>query len=709
MGKPQKSNAAHTNRLIREASPYLLQHAHNPVDWFPWCSEAIEKAREEDKPIFLSIGYSACHWCHVMERESFEDEEIAEVLNTRFVSIKVDREERPDLDDIYMRTVQLMTGSGGWPLSIFLTPGLEPFFGGTYFPPRDLHGRIGFKSVLLGISKMWLQRRPELVANARQVTAIIREMAQTGADGADLDPAVIDRVVEKLATSFDPSSGGFGPAPKFPPASALVLLLRYHRRASAQPSAALHPPNRLMEMAEITLERMACGGIYDQIGGGFHRYSVDDLWLVPHFEKMLYDNALLTEAYLEAYQATGKPLYRRIAKETMDYVLRDMRAAGGGFCSSEDADSAGKEGVFYLWKRDDVAAICGADDAPIVLAYYDIRDAGNFTSHEPYHDGMNIPHVPRSPESVAREFGLSLSELETRLQRARQKLMSARNGRERPGRDDKILTAWNALMISALAKAYEILGEEPYLEAAVRAARFVLTEMTEDDALMRTYRDGRRRIPAFLEDYAFFSNALLDVYEAALDPEWFVEAQRIADSMLARFWDPQGGGFFTTEENEENLLVRMKPWYDGAEPSGNSMAASVLLRLHKYTGRREYLEKAERVLRAGLKAASDMPETVLKMLHVLDAYLNPAPEIVIVGPWGREDVRAMLDGVRSLYLPNKTIAHGDPTLAGEGRAPIPLLADKPMIDNRATAYVCRNFQCEPPITEVGRLIEVLQR
>ena len=602
---------AYTNRLARETSPYLLQHAHNPVSWYPWGEEAFAKARREHKPIFLSIGYSACHWCHVMERESFENKDVAAILNAEFVSIKVDREERPDVDRIYMTAVQMMTGSGGWPLTVFLTPDLEPFFGGTYFPTKDRFGRPGFKSLLTQLAGLWEDQRPEIRKRAADAARAISQHLESSAAGrADADDpgAAVRKAVRALAYSYDQKWGGFGSQPKFPPSGTLGLLMRRYE--------ATHDDS-LLRMVTHTLDRMSCGGMYDQLGGGFHRYSVDRKWLVPHFEKMLYDNALLAGQYLEAYRLTKRPLYRRIAVETLDYVIRDMTNPSGGFHSAEDADSEGEEGKFYVWTREEIDAALGSD-AGLFADYYGVTATGNF-------EGKNILHTGVSIEELARARNTAPKDVETRLDELRAKLLETRSARIRPGKDDKILASWNGLMISSFAKGYRILGEKRFLETALEAARFVKMRMMDKSGsrLFRTYRKGEARIPAYLDDYASMANAFIDIHEASLDPGWLSDAERLTKEMIGLFWDEQGHGFYFTSGQHKNLLARAKPYSDSSVPSGNSTAAVVLLRLSELRNRQDYGLRAIQTVRAAVRTVGDYPQAYPFMLSAADMLANP--------------------------------------------------------------------------------------
>ena len=514
------------NRLINETSPYLLQHAHNPVDWYPWGSEALERASKEDRPILLSIGYSACHWCHVMEHESFEDASIAQVMNDNFVNIKVDREERPDLDQIYMTAVQMMTGSGGWPLTVFLLPGGEPFFGGTYFPPEDRYNRPGFRRVLPAISDAYRTRRQELVDNSKTIVEQIGRQVSPQFEGGAIDTSLLDAAYRALGSRFDPREGGFGGAPKFPPSMSIDFLLRYHHRTGDE---------HALQMATLTLDKMAYGGMYDQAGGGFHRYSTDERWLVPHFEKMLYDNALLARAYLDAYRSTGRPLYKRIAEETLDFVVREMRDPSGAFYSTQDADSEGVEGKFYVWDLEEFRDIVGAD-ADLLAKYFDVTEHGNF-------EGRNILNISRPPELFSKLESVPLEDLEARAKAAKKKLYAAREKRVKPGRDEKILTDWNGLMLRAFAEAAAYLGRDDYRSIAESNAGFILSTLWDGSRLLHNFKDGRARFNGYLDDYANLADGLFALYELTFDYKWLDHAIKIVDRMIEQFWDDERGGF----------------------------------------------------------------------------------------------------------------------------------------------------------------------
>lgn len=690
------AGAAHCNRLAQETSPYLLQHALNPVNWYPWGDEALARAKELDRPIFLSIGYSACHWCHVMERESFENLLIAQALNDHFVSIKVDREERPDLDEIYMAAVVAMTGSGGWPMSVFLTPDLIPFYGGTYYPPVDMYGRPGFPTVLKAVANAWKDRRDEVLRSAQGM----REHLEGHLGGTESSTrgsivnALLENAALQLRHTFDATHGGWGGAPKFPSSGAIQLLLRQHLR---------EPQAGHTHIAAFTLSAMANGGIYDHLGGGFHRYSVDEQWLVPHFEKMLYDNAQLAQAYLEGWQVTGNPQYRRVVEETIDYVLRDMQDASGAFYSTEDADSEGQEGKFYLWTEAELRDRLGRDRASLFCACYNVRREGNFSSHEAYHRGQNILHVRRPLSEAAAEFGLNEQEAEDLLASARQVLLEARGQRVHPAKDDKIISAWNGLMLSALAQAARVFNADSYREAAERAAKFLFTEMYGGGRLLRTARGGVARLQGYLDDYAFVANAFLDLYECTFNPRWLHAAQELAESMQEYFWDSeQGAGFFYTAKHHRDVLLRTRPTYDGAEPSGNSIAALLLLRLSRTLNNPEYYHRAVQVLEANAGLMQRAPQGYLKMLCAVDFALGPGNEIALLFP-GQIDLNdPLLRLVQQQYLPRTVVAAaaGD---SGETGQTVPLLSGRGAIEGRTSAYVCRNFTCDLPVTDPAAL------
>jgi len=671
------------NRLAGETSPYLLQHAGNPVDWYPWGPEALERARAEDKPILLSIGYAACHWCHVMERESFEDERIAALMNERFVSIKVDREERPDLDAIYMDAVQAMTGSGGWPLTAFLTPDGEPFYAGTYFPPTPRHGMPSFRQVLDGVAEAWRDRREEITAQGARIVEHIGRAAQLAASDLPLTDDLAGAAFERLAQGFDAPWGGFGGAPKFPQPMTLEFVLRCAVRD--RPGA--------HEMLTTTLDRMAGGGIYDHVGGGFARYATDGAWHVPHFEKMLYDNAQLARLYTRAWQVTGEARYRRVARETLGYLLREMRHPEGAFFSSQDADSEGVEGRFYTWSWDELVALAG----PAVARYLGARPGGTW-------EGTNVLWRPVSVEDVAAEEGLAAEELASEVEEALPRLFSEREARVRPATDDKVLTAWNALAIGAFAEAGRAFGEPALVEAAVRCARFVLERLRDERGrLLRSWRGGVAGRPGFADDHALMASACLTLYETTFDVRWFEEARGLADDLLDRFWDRERGGFFQTAEDAEPLLLRPKDLYDNAVPSGSSAAAEVLLRLALLTGDRRYEDAGASALRLVREVMAGAPTGFGHALCALDLYLGPAREVAIVGDPSSEATRALADEVTvAAYRPNVVLAVADPHDARSISA-VPLLSDRAALDGRPTAYVCERFSCKLPVTDVEGL------
>jgi len=675
----------HTNALIHETSPYLLQHAHNPVDWHPWGEEALARAKREDKPILLSFGYSACHWCHVMAHESFENEEIAALMNKYFVCIKVDREERPDLDTIYMAAVQRMTGRGGWPMTVFLTPDQVPFYGGTYFPPEDRHGIPGFRRILLGVAQAYRDRRDDFHRAVHEMERALRNSGNPDAVPGKLDPAVLDSAVSGIIRNYDARFGGFGSAPKFPPSMALSFLLRSYLRTGEE---------RYLEIVNTTLTKMACGGMYDQIGGGFHRYSVDAQWLVPHFEKMLYDNALLSRVYIDAWLMTRNDLYRTIAEETLDYVAREMTSPEGGFYSSQDADSEGKEGLFFLWRADEIKAILGDADGNLFCRYFGVTPEGNF-------EGKNILFVPRPADVVARLNNVTEERVREVIRRGRRMLFQVRESRVKPGRDEKILTAWNGLMLRAFAEAANALDSEEYRRIAVRSGEFLLATLRVEDGLLRSYINGQARFRAYLEDYAFLSDGLLSLYEATFEARWFREAESLAEQMIRKFWDPQGKGFFFTPEDHETLIHRPMEFYDNAIPSGNSAAASALLRLWRYSGEDKWLRYAVSIMKTAAGMMQEYPSAFPYMLCALDFYLAKATEIAVVGDPGDPQTRELLNEIFHCYYPNKVVA------CGIGND-VPLLQNRPQIQSRPTAYVCRNFACDLPVTAARDLGERLK-
>jgi hypothetical protein len=679
------------NRLIHETSPYLLQHAYNPVEWYPWGREALEAAKQRNSPILLSIGYSACHWCHVMERESFENEAIAALMNRWFVCIKVDREERPDLDEIYMAaTVAMNQGQGGWPMTVFLTPEQEPFFAGTYFPPEGRWGRPGFPDLLKKIADVWSHDPNQVRQQARDLTSRLQREWQTPAP-VTVSEQVLDSVVSEYRQDFDSRFGGFGRAPKFPPAAGLSLLLRCHRR-TGDPAA--------LEMVTTTLNAMAAGGIYDHIGGGFARYSTDERWLVPHFEKMLYDNALLAKTYLEAFQVTGDAAYRNVVTEVLDYIRREMTDAEGGFYSATDADSEGVEGKFFVWTPEEVArAVGNEEEARRFCACYDISPQGNW-------EHKSIPNRMRPLDAIARELHVTTDELNDTIRRVRPLLYAARTQRVPPGLDDKIITAWNGMMISAMAEAARVLGRSDYLDAACKAANFLLqAHRTDDGRLLRTSRHGRAHLDAVLEDYAFLGEALIDVYEASGEGRYLEAAQGLAERLMRSFQDADQGGFFTTGKEHEALIVRGREGADGATPSGNAVAAMFLARLSFHFDRADFREAAVGAVRAYGKQLTRYPRGFAKTLAVVDFLAEGPVELALVGAPDDPRYGAIRDAMREAYLPNRIVAISH---RGDGVSPHPLLSGKRTVNGSPALYICRNFSCQQPLTEATAVADTLR-
>ncbi|GAB7056049.1 MULTISPECIES: thioredoxin domain-containing protein [unclassified Paenibacillus] len=682
------------NRLANEKSPYLLQHAYNPVDWYPWGKEAFDRAKKENKPVFLSIGYSTCHWCHVMERESFEDEEVAELLNRDYVSIKVDREERPDVDHLYMSVCQAMTGQGGWPLTIIMTPEKKPFFAGTYFPKARRYGRHGLMDILPQIAGKWKENQDKVIEIGEQVVEETQKRLIANLEG-DLSEGLLDRAFEMYERMFDASYGGFGDAPKFPTSHNLSFLLRYWKRTGNE--KALH-------MVEKSLDAMFRGGMYDHIGYGFARYSTDEKWLVPHFEKMLYDNALLTMTYVEAYQATGKRWYADVAEQIIAYVLRDMTDPQGGFYSAEDADSEGEEGKFYVWSPQEVKQVLGEEEGELYCEVYDITEDGNFEGH-------SIPNlIHATVETMARLKQLDELKLKERLEASRQKLFAHREQRIHPHKDDKILTSWNGLMIMALAKAAKALDNPEYADAAKKAAAFILTKLRrEDGRLLARYRDGESAYLGYADDYAFLVWGLIELYEATFEPDYLRQAVELNDEMLRLFWDEAKGGLFFYGEDGEQLFTRPKEIYDGAMPSGNSAAALNLQKLSRYTYNAALSQKAEQQLKAFAGSVERYPSGHALFLMAVDFAYGAPTEIVIAGDPVKDDTQAMIREVRQSFLPNALtiLRTSDPAVAEETGRLIPLVQDKLPLGGRATVYVCENYACQSPVSDLEELRELL--
>lgn len=711
-----KPNSEPTNRLAHEKSPYLLQHQHNPVDWYPWGEEAFEKARREQKPIFLSVGYSTCHWCHVMAHESFENPDTAKVMNEHFVCIKVDREERPDVDRVYMTFVQATTGSGGWPMSVFLTPDLKPFYGGTYFPPDSKFGRPGFTSLLLKIADAWKTDHANVVASAANAVAALKEMSSSTTKAGGVELKHVMAAFDILAKSYDEEWGGFGRSPKFPHPVSLNLLLRVYARegpASRDGKAALG-------MTLATLEKMAAGGMHDHLGGGFHRYSVDRFWHIPHFEKMLYDQGQLANSYVDAFQITGDAAHQKVARDICDYVLRDLLDPAGGFYSAEDADSLlahGKpehgEGAFYIWTRAEIDQILSAEDAAIFRRFYGVEDAGNAPEGSDPHDefkGKNTLIRRLSVDEGAKEFGKSAGDIEQSLARSRQTLFELRARRPRPHLDDKIITAWNGYMISALARAGATFGEPRYLAAAERSAKFIRQELWKDGALIRSYRKGASNVPGFADDYASLIAALLDLYEADFDITWLKWAAELQARQDALFWDAEHGGYFSVGSSSPDILIRMKEDYDGAEPSPNSLSAMNLWRLSQITVSDELRAKAEKTVSAFAEVLGRAPQAMPQMLCAAEAMLAKPRQIVIAGQRDHPSTQALLREVRTRYIPNKLVLLAD---AAEGQAwlgqKLEFLRTVAPVDGKPAAYVCENFVCQLPVTEPEKLRALLAK
>jgi uncharacterized protein YyaL (SSP411 family) len=675
----------HTNRLARETSPYLLQHRHNPVDWHPWGPEALERARAEDKPVLLSVGYSACHWCHVMERESFENEEIAALMNRLFVNIKVDREERPDLDQIYMQAVQSMTGHGGWPMTVFLTPDGVPFYGGTYFPPEDRHGMPAFPRLLEGVAEAYRERRGEVVEAGKQLLEQMRQGEGLRSSASLLTDGILFSAYQALSGEFDSREGGMGRAPKFPQPMNWEFLLRYWKRTGSV---------QAQDMADLTLTKMARGGMYDQLGGGFHRYSVDGQWLVPHFEKMLYDNAQLASLYLHGWLATGDDEYRRVCEETLDYLLREMTHASGGFFSAQDADSEDVEGKFFVWSEEEITAVLGdAEMSRAALAYWGVDKGPNFEGH-------SILFVPREPSDVAETLGITEERLAELIAAARTRLYAVRDKRVHPGLDDKVLASWNGLALAAFAEAGRVLDRPDYIAAAVKNADFVISQMRPGDRLLRSWKDGQAKIKGYLEDYAMVGVGLLTLYEATFDRRWLDESRRLAEQALTLFWEDGDGIFFDTGTDHEALVVRPRNLFDNAVPCGTSVAIEWLLKLAVLFGEERFEAVALKALRPIADLMTRYPSGFGRYLSALDFHLGPVAEVALVWPAGG-DAGSLVATAFQGYRPNRLVvgsAAGSSAAAG-----LPLLADRPAIDGKPTAYVCRRYVCQLPVTDPAAL------
>jgi uncharacterized protein YyaL (SSP411 family) len=688
------------NRLIHEKSPYLLQHAYNPVDWYPWGDEALEKARKENKPIFMSIGYSTCHWCHVMEKESFADTQVAQLMNEAFVSVKVDREERPDLDHIYMTVCQILMRSGGWPLNIIMTPDRKPFYAATYLPKHSRLGRIGMVDLIPRIREVWNSRQDEVLESAEKIVGVLQTVEE-GSLGDDLGTATLDRAYEELSQRFDQKYGGFSVAPKFPTPHNFFFLLRYWRRTADE---------KALQMVEKTLHEMRKGGVYDQIGFGFHRYATDAEWLVPHFEKMLYDQALLAMAYVEAFQATGKEEYEQTAREVFDYVLRDMTSPAGGFYSAEDADSEGEEGKFYVWTDEALRDALPDEEAEVIIRAFNVKKEGNFREEATGRTlGSNILHIRQSLQEIASDLKISPEELLRRLETGRRKLFVIRERRPHPYKDDKILTDWNGLMIAALAKGARALESEVYAEAARKAAQFIIDHLHSDRGrLLHRYRDGQAGIMATADDYAFFIWGLVELYEATFDAQYLEKALALNEDMLKHFWDEKSGGFFFTPDDGEELIVRKKEINDAAIPSGNSVAMLNLLRLARLTGKPELEVRASQIERAFSNIAKQLPSGYTQLMSSVDFGIGVSYEVVIVGDSEANDTREMISALRSRFIPNMVVlfrptGEKSPEIAGIAS----FIQNYRGVDGKATAYVCMDHACHAATTDIGEMLAKL--
>ena len=688
IGTKHEMKSNYQNRLISEPSPYLQQHAGNPVDWYPWGDEAFARARQENKPIFLSIGYSTCHWCHVMAHESFQDPEVARLMNETFISIKVDREERPDIDNVYMTVCQMATGSGGWPLTIIMTPEKEPFFAGTYIPKETRFGNIGMLELIPRVRQLWATRQTEVLESAANLKAALQQNSAT-TPGKELNEADLTNTYQQLRERFDERLGGFGSAPKFPTPHHLLFLLRYWKRTGDK---------QALFMVEKTLQAMSRGGIYDHIGFGFHRYSTDSKWLVPHFEKMLYDQALLATAYVEAFQTTGKDEYSQTAREVFLYVLRDMQSPDGGFYSAEDADSEGQEGKFYLWTLKEIREVLSQADSDFVAKVFNLTE-----------DGNNILHLTRPVEELAAELNIPLDDFLKRLEDIRQKLFAYRAKRVRPQRDDKILTDWNGLMIAALAQGARALDEPRYSEAARRAADFILKNLrSHDGRLLHRYSRGHAAVPANLDDYAFMIYGLLELYETTFEVDYLRIALDLNQDLMKHFWDNSSGGFYFTADDAENLLVRQKQVYDGAVPSGNSVAMLNLLRLARLTADTELEQRAARIGAAFSETVRQQPSAHTQLMVALDFAVGPSYEVVIAGNQAENDTRAMVAAIRRRFTPNKIVIlrpADEPSPDIDNIAPF--ASHNSALQGKATAYICLNYNCKLPTTDINAMLELL--
>lgn len=703
-----KGHERKPNKLLAETSTYLRQHAYNPVDWHPWGEEALARARNEDRPILLSVGYSACHWCHVMEHESFEDESTAALMNANFVNIKVDREERPDIDEIYMKSVQMLTGHGGWPMTVFLTPELKPFYAGTYFPPEDRHGMPSFKKVLLGVKTAWESQRQEVEESSADITKHLRMLDKVKTSDAGLDEGLLERSMEPLIKVFDRSWGGFGGAPKFPHSASLSLCMRRLKAGAAVASA---QSLECKEMITVTLDRMAWGGMHDQLGGGFARYSVDRRWLIPHFEKMLYDNALVPRNYLDGYLICGNAYWLDVARAALDFVLRELCMPEGAFYCSLDADSEGVEGKFYVWTPEQIRASLSENDSAFLCDVYGVSSAGNFEH------GTSALNFPQGPEHAMKRLNLGAHEFWSRLQPLRECLFQEREKRVRPGRDEKMLTSWTSLMISCLLDGYRVLGDLKYLEAAKRAAEFILEKLMLNGRLLRTYGHGLAKFNAYLEDYAYFIQALLDLAACDADSNWLMQALALNEFVLEHFWDDNNGGFFYTSDDHEELICRTKHFYDGSTPSASSVSAMNLIRLARITGNNEFLDRAFQTIKLYASFFHKAPDQFSNMLCCLDAYIAEPLEIAVLydshlqgAAASKESALELLREIYKFYLPNAVIVVADRASKDFGGLSerIPVLKDRPLVDGKSTVYICRSFACQKPLTDKSELLDTLR-
>lgn len=688
-----------SNKLINEKSPYLLQHAYNPVNWFPWSDEAFEKAKQEDKPIFLSIGYSTCHWCHVMEKESFEDEEVAKLMNDSFISIKVDREERPDIDGIYMSVCQMITGGGGWPLTIVMTPDKKPFFTGTYFPKHNRFNRIGMMDLIPRLKEVWATKKDEVIKSADEIASSLNKQNFI-LDSNEINETILDKAYDELNKRYDETNGGFGNAPKFPSPHNLLFLLRYWKRKD-EPKA--------LEMVEKTLTEMRRGGIYDHIGFGFARYSTDQHWLVPHFEKMLYDQAMLVMAYTETYQATKNDFYKKIAKEILDYVLRDMTHPEGGFYSAEDADSEGEEGKFYLWDADEFRSVLEKDESDFAIKVFNIADDGNWIDESKgMMPGTNILHLKKSSKELVDELNISEDDFTNRLESIRKKLFNYREKRVHPHKDDKILTDWNGLMISAFAKAAQAFDDKEYADAAIKSYSFIKKYLTgKGGGLIHRFRDGVSGLQAHIDDYAFMINALIDLYETTFEIKYLKRAIELNEILMKEFWDEKSGGFYFTSSKSEELIARQKDVYDGAVPSGNSIALLNLIRLSRFTANIYFEKKALLLVKYFSGYISKSPSVFCMFMCGLDFLFSSSSEIVIVSQKKDSEVIQGISLIRNIFNPNKIIILKYDDMQNEFGELLSFTKDMKMKDNNTTFYVCRDYSCNQPVNSIKELQKLL--